>query len=161
MPKAAVWWAPSAIAVELGLDRHVLAKTLKRLKPVETTVKGGRYYRKYLMSDVVDELLRDKNEDGENKTLNPPQVKAALDEERRMKVELERKELEGLLCRRSDVYPAVASMINASKSKLRGVPAKCLHQIMAADSFDTALPILESAINEALSDLSEKGFDEF
>lgn len=159
MPSIALKWTISGLATELDMDRRTLSKLLKRVAPAETKTEVGRMVHYYFMSDVVKLMIEGAYttvDDPEAKLFNPQQIKAALDDERRRKVELERMELEGLLCRRDDVIQEITTMIHSAKSKLRGLPSKCLHQIMAASDYETALPVMTRAIDEALDELGDE-----
>lgn len=151
-------WSVSGLATELGIDRRTMSKLVARITPCESKTEAHRVSHFYYMADVVNSMMEGaftQMNDGQTK-LDPQQTKAQLDEERRKKVELERMELEGLLCRRDEVYQEVSTMIHAAKSKLLGLPAKCLHQILADPTYEKALPTMQNAIRECIAELSEE-----
>lgn len=144
-------WTVSGLAVELKMDARRLGQMLEGLQPHRTSGSGKRVRQYYWLRDVFDWL-----QSGDN-ALDPQQEAAKLNEARRIKLEIQTSMLRGELCRTDDVEKLWADHIANCKNRLRAIPHKAAHQIMAAADHAEGLRILESAIYEALDELSGRG----
>jgi hypothetical protein len=137
-------WTVLGLSVELGIDRVVLGKKLKGLKPAREDGKSRFFY----MADVFRHLAH-----GEN--LDPQQEAAKLNKARREKLEIEKAELIGLVVNINEVADMWTEQITHMKARLLSIPSKATTQILAADTYGEAEKILKAQIREALGELAE------
>jgi len=144
-------WTISGLAVELRMDTRKLGTMLEGLQPHRTTGSGKRIRQFFWLRDVWDWL-----QTGEG-TLDPQQEAAKLNEARRIRLEIQTAQLRGELCRADEVEKLWSDHIANCKNRLRAIPHKVAHQVMAATDHAEGLRILESAIYEALAELAGSG----
>lgn len=152
----------SSLAVEFKMDRRRVGQLLQGLEPHRTvTPKGkGAVVGYYWMRDVLDHLMKPDEEGEGEKMLNPEQEQARLANARRLKIEVETKVLNGELLYRDDVANLITNHITNCKSRLRSIPHKIVHRIMAATDHAEGLRLAENEIEEALNELAGIGFEE-
>jgi phage terminase Nu1 subunit (DNA packaging protein) len=68
---------------------------------------------------------------------------------------LDRKREEGSLVKRDEVSTSVSSMISATKTKLRMIPAELCDKLATTKDPIRCRELMERKINEALSELAE------
>lgn len=149
MSAKATEWTQSKLAAELGMDRRTVGRKLTGLDPHRKTKRGEYYW----LRDVLDHLV--VQERGDDLDLHQEQAKLA--EKRREKIELENSELRGELCRVSDIEHYWSEVLSNVKAKMRAIPHNTAHRVMAAGALSEALKILEDAVDECLSELSDTG----
>lgn len=133
------------------MDTRKLGGLLEGLQPHRTSGEGKRVRKYFWLRDVFDWLQA-----GED-TLDPQQEQAKLAEARRIRLELQNDLLRGELCRTAEVEQLWADHITNAKNRLRAIPHKYTHQIMAATDHAEGLRLLERAIQEALEELAGTG----
>ncbi len=141
----------SQLSVDLRMDVRKLSRMLEGLP--HHREKGT--YKFYWLRDVFDHMLR-----GGSDALDAQQENARLAEARRIKLEIETKILNGELVYLADVQNLWANHITNCKTRLRGIPHKFTHRIMAEATHAGALRLLESGIDEALHELAGHGASE-
>lgn len=148
-------WTLQGLADEFQVSREKMGKMLAGLKSRRVEFHGQREHHYFIMKDVIEHIMTE----GAGK-LNPQQEAARLNKERRIKVELENAELRGELCRTDDVRKMWFNIITNAKTKLRGLPHKLVHRILAASELKEGLVIMEQGIAEVLDELSGDGVPE-
>ncbi len=141
----------SKLSVDLRIDVRKLSRLLEGLP--HHRQKGTSKY--YWLRDVFDHMMKGSNED-----LDVQQENARLSEARRIKLEIETKILNGELVYLADVQNLWANHITNCKTRLRGIPHKYTHRIMAEETHAGGLRLLESGIDEALNELAGHGASE-
>jgi hypothetical protein len=144
-------WTISGLAVELRMDTRKLGGMLEGLKPHRTSGSGKQIRQYFWLRDVFDWL-----QSGED-TLDPQQEQAKLAEVRRIRIEIQNEILKGELCRTEEVEKLWADQITNAKNRLRAIPHKLAHQVMAATDHAEGLRILERGIQEVLEELAGTG----
>jgi hypothetical protein len=133
------------------MDVRKLGSMLEGLQPHRTSGSGKRIRQYFWLRDVVDWL-----QSGED-TLDPQQEQAKLSEARRIRIELQNEVMRGELCRTAEVEKHWEDVINAAKTRLRGLPHRLAHQVMGASDHAEGLRIMERGIHEVLEELSGTG----
>lgn len=151
----------SSLSVELKMDRRKVGRLLEGLEPHRKEfVRGGQEVGYYWMRDVFDHLMSSGDGDEDGDRLDPEQESAKLAEARRLKLEVETEVLRGELVYRNEVVKLWSDHIANCKARLRAIPHKTAHRVMAASDHAEALRLLETEVEEALNELAGNGIGE-
>lgn len=132
-------WTVSALATEFQKDRRTVAK---RLEEVEAVSPG-----KYLLRMAAPAILGVT-------ALDPTQQRAALENARTRKIELEIATLEGDLLDREFVKRAVEDMIGRTRARLLAVPGAQAGRANPEDP-KRAEAAIRDGIHDALAELAD------
>jgi hypothetical protein len=136
-------WTINALATEFQKDRRTVAK---RLEEVEEAAPG-----KYLLRHAAPAILGIT-------ALDPTQQRAALENARTRKIELEIEKLEGSLLDATAVRMAVENMIGRARAKLLAVPAAQAGRANPEDP-KRAEAAIRDGIYEALTELADAALE--
>lgn len=137
----------SSLSVELRMDRRKVGQLLEGLEPHRKDDRGSYYY----LRDVFDHINSRSQAAGQ---LDPEQEQAKLAEARRHKLELETRVLRGELIYLDQAAKMWADHITNCKTRLRAIPHKTAHRVMAATEHADGLRLLQNEIEEALNELA-------
>lgn len=138
-------WTVSALAVEFGKDNRTVAKRLEDIEPI---VRGKRQYWK--LRDAAPAILGVT-------ALDPTQQRAALENARTRKIELEIATLEGDLIRAGVVQQKVEDMIGRTRARLLAVPGAQAGRANPEDP-KRAEAAIRDGIYDALTELADAAF---
>lgn len=135
-------WTINGLATEFQKDRRTIAK---RLEEVEPSARG-----KWLMRDAAPAILGVT-------ALDPTQQKAALDEARTKKLDLEIAKLEATLLDATAVQLIVANMTSRIRARLLAIPGAQAGRANPEDP-KRAEAAIRDAVYEALTELADDPF---
>jgi len=135
----------TALSQLTGMDRRTITERLREL-PHKPGPRNGKLYS----GREALRLLR--GEDGEH--LDPSQEKAQLDRERRLLVEMERRQKEGELIPASQVEAAWTGYVATTKSRLMSLPSRLAPEMVRAKTIREAEKVIKVAVIECLEELS-------
>lgn len=135
-------WSVNALATEFQKDRRTVAK---RLEEVEPSKEG-----KWLLRDAAPAILGIT-------ALDPTQQKAALDEARTKKLELEIERMEGRSLDAEEARQALAAMNSRIRARLSAVAGAQAGRANPEDPRRAEVAIADG-INDALAELADDIF---
>lgn len=139
----------SQIQTELGIDGRKLGQYLARIKPVKERGK----FQYYLLQDVIEQIYKKPG-----KVIPIDEIKKKKLQAEAELVELELEKEKGSVVPVKDIQRQWTNLVLSCKTKLLSIPTK-LAPIMATETdINVCKNILETSINEALTELS-KGED--
>ena len=139
----------SQIQTELGIDGRKLGQFLARIKPVKERGK----FQYYLLQDVIEQIYKKPG-----KVIPIDEIKKKKLQAEAELVELELEKEKGSVVPVKDIQRQWTNLVLSCKTKLLSIPTK-LAPIMATEhDINVCKNILDSSINEALTELS-KGED--
>lgn len=136
----------NALAVEFGVKPITMKKKLTGLAPKEM---AGGAFKYYYIKDVLDYLLKE-----EMGYVSPAQESAKLNEQRRLKLELERSILEGKHVEIEKVREMMVEPVMKTKAKLISIKGKLSPQIPAIIDIAEAEKVVGEVIDECLNELA-------
>lgn len=136
-------WSISGLALELGIDRRTMAKTVEDLQPVRQDNRAKYYY----LADAARALFAKGagTFEGERTRLTRAQAD---------KTELEVRHLRGELIRAEDVISIWADAVASVRANLISLPTKLATQAIAATSLKDVEDFARGEIYAALDELA-------
>ena len=148
MALTAQHWTISAIAVELKIDKRIIAQIVDEHEIKPSKVTGNkRKLNHYRMADVVTGMLS-----GER--LDLTQERAKLAKKQQEKTALQVEEMKGGLVPAEQVGGVWKNMVANCRAKLLSLPVKAASALIGIDSLPEIQKILKQYINEALAELA-------
>ena len=146
-------WSVNALATELGLDRRTVGKRLALTTPHSMAADGSPRWR---LNDAVQALFDIKSRQ-QHVDLNEARRRKASAEAQLAELELARQQ--GQVVAVEDVGVELERCYSAVRARLMAIPPK-LAPLLCPDDPATAQGMIETAVVEALAELSEGPADE-
>jgi len=139
----------SQIQTELGIDGRKLGQYLARIKPVKERGK----FQYYLLQDVIEQIYKKPG-----KVITIDEIKKKKLQAEAELVELELEKEKGSVVPVKDIQRQWTNLVLSCKTKLLSIPTKLAPIMSTETDINVCKNILETSINEALTELS-KGED--
>lgn len=139
----------SQIQTELGIDGRKLGQYLARIKPVKERGK----FQYYLLQDVIEQIYKKPG-----KVIPIDEIKKKKLQAEAELVELELEKEKGSVVPVKDIQRQWSGLVLSCKTKLLSIPTKLAPILATETDINVCKNILDTSINEALTELS-KGED--